>query len=94
VKLVLKAVKKWAVALSVIAGSAVASSAYADNAESVALAINLTGQLCAEIVSVKPLEVGGGSSVFEVVCIEYRGGSATVTYLIDTRTEPPTVMRQ
>ncbi len=64
------------------------------NGEMIALAINQSGNLCAKVLSVAPLKIGDGQSVFEVVCVEYRGGSDTVTYLVDTRTETPIVVRK
>ena len=45
--------------------------------------INLNGELCAEIVSVRPLAI---SNTAEVICIEYRGGSDRVTYVINMAT--------
>lgn len=42
--------------------------------------INLHGELCAEIVSVKPLAL---PNTAEVTCVEYRGGSSHVTYVIN-----------
>lgn len=44
------------------------------------LFINLTGNLCAKVVSVHKLEV---SDYYEVRCIEYRGGTGTVDYLVN-----------
>jgi hypothetical protein len=51
----------------------------------IATAINLSGNLCAVVQSVVPLQVGGGDKVFEVECVEYRGGRGTVRYIVDTR---------
>jgi hypothetical protein len=56
-----------------------------DIGEMIATAINLSGNLCAQVVSVVPLKVGGGDKVFEVECVEYRGGRGTVRYILDTR---------
>lgn len=47
----------------------------------VAALINLNGHLCAKPVDVRPLTVKQGT--FEVTCIEYRGGSGKVRYLVD-----------
>nr|DAQ98197.1 MAG TPA: exopolysaccharide production protein [Caudoviricetes sp.] len=44
------------------------------------LFINLTGNLCARVVSVHKLEV---PDYYEVRCIEYRGGTGTVDYLVN-----------
>ena len=44
------------------------------------LFINLTGNLCAKVVSVHKLEV---PDYYEVRCIEYRGGTRTVDYLVN-----------
>lgn len=47
--------------------------------------INLNGMLCAEVLSVRKLTVG--TSVYEVVCIEYRGGTGKKTYHLDSDTK-------
>lgn len=60
--------------------SAAPSKAEAD--EAIALLLNLNQLLCAEVVEVNPLKVRPG--VLEVKCIEYRGGSATKNYIVDT----------
>lgn len=62
----------------------------AANAEELATILNLNGRLCARVLSVSRLTVGGGR-VFEVTCVEYRGGSATVNYRIDMRQNPPVI---
>jgi hypothetical protein len=80
-------IKKLVLTSALLCGPALA------NGEEVALQINLSGNLCAEVVSVSELSVGGGG-VFEVVCIEYRGGSSTVTYIIDTRDGRTSIVRQ
>lgn len=46
-----------------------------------ALVLNLNGLLCAEVVNIRPLKVR--PDVYEVTCIEYRGGSATKAYIMD-----------
>lgn len=74
----------------VLASVVLIGVSFAGNAEQIATQINLQGYLCAEVVSVRELAVGGGG-VFEVVCIEYRGGSSTVSYLVDTRDGGATV---
>jgi hypothetical protein len=43
--------------------------------------INLNGHLCATILDVRPRQSRDGA--FEVTCIEYRGGSGQVRYLVD-----------
>lgn len=53
----------------------------ADAKDAVAALINLNGHLCAEPVDVRPLKVR--QSAFEVTCIEYRGGSGRVRYIVD-----------
>ena len=50
--------------------------------EMIALLLNLNSLLCAEVVEVNPLKVRPG--VLEVKCIEYRGGTATKNYIVDT----------
>ncbi len=62
----------------------------AANGEELATILNLSGRLCARVVSVNRLTVGGGR-VFEVTCVEYRGGSTTVNYRIDMRQNPPAI---
>lgn len=52
--------------------------------ETIATAINLNGLLCAKVTRVQPLKVN--DSTFEVTCIEYRGGSGTVRYIVNTDT--------
>ena len=56
------------------------SKAEAD--EAIALLLNLNQLLCAKVVKVNPLKVRPG--VLEVTCIEYRGGTATKNYILDT----------
>lgn len=46
-----------------------------------ALMINANGDLCASVVDIRPLE---SEDRFEITCIEYRGGSGTVRYIMDT----------
>lgn len=60
-------------------------SATSQSGEMIATAINLSGNLCASVQAVVPLKLGGGDKVFEVECIEYRGGRGTVLYVVDTR---------
>jgi hypothetical protein len=48
--------------------------------EEVATIINLNGHLCAEVTDVRPLEQ---ANTYEVTCIEYRGGSGKVRYILD-----------
>lgn len=50
--------------------------------EQTATLLNLNGLLCAEVIDIKPLKVK--QDVYEVTCIEYRGGSGTKTYLMNT----------
>lgn len=49
--------------------------------EMTAMVLNLNGLLCAKVVDIKPLQVR--PNVYEVTCIEYRGGSGTKTYIMD-----------
>jgi hypothetical protein len=48
-----------------------------------ALMLNLNGHLCAEVVRITPLKQ---AKVYEVRCIEYRGGHGTVDYMLDMNT--------
>jgi hypothetical protein len=46
--------------------------------------LNLNGLLCAKVVDIKPLKVG--NNIYEVTCVEYRGGSGNVRYIMDAGT--------
>ena len=48
--------------------------------EQVATVINLNGFLCAEVTDVRPLS---SSNTYEVTCVEYRGGSGKVRYILN-----------
>ena len=54
-----------------------------DAEEGMALLINLNGLLCAKVVSVTPLKI---EKTYEVRCIEYRGGTRTVDYIVNLKT--------
>lgn len=58
-------------------------SRYADE---VALALNLNGRLCASVEDIQP--VAGAGEVYEVTCVEYRGGAEKVRYTVDLSTRP------
>lgn len=58
------------------------SAAMAEKGEMIATVLNLNGLLCAQVTDVKPLKVGG--DVFEVTCVQYRGGSATTQYIVNS----------
>lgn len=60
-----------------------ASSGDADIEKLAATIINLNRHLCAKVVAISPLQMRDG--VYEVTCIEYRGGTGTVRYLLDAR---------
>jgi hypothetical protein len=62
--------------------SGYSSAKMAEYGETIATGLNLNGLLCARVVDVKPLRVSG--DVFEVTCIEYRGGTGKVRYIYDT----------
>lgn len=51
-----------------------------DKEEMMATFINMHGQLCAKVVNVNRLEM---KNTFEVTCIEYRGGTGTVDYIVN-----------
>jgi hypothetical protein len=51
-----------------------------DADETMATYLNLKGQLCAKVVKVSPLKM---KDTYEVRCIEYRGGSGTVDYIVN-----------
>lgn len=44
--------------------------------------INMQGQLCADVVNTRPLAL---PNTAEVQCIEYRGGSNKVTYIVNMK---------
>ena len=48
--------------------------------EQVATIINFNGFLCAEVTDVRPL---ASANTYEVTCVEYRGGSGTVRYILN-----------
>lgn len=50
----------------------------------IATALNMNGLLCAEVVNVVPLKVS--DNVYEVTCIEYRGGTGKKTYIYNAAT--------
>jgi hypothetical protein len=50
--------------------------------EMTAAIINMNGMLCAKAVEIRGLQLEGQ---FEVTCIEYRGGSGTVRYIMDAQ---------
>jgi hypothetical protein len=50
--------------------------------EMTATILNLNGHLCARVVEIRPLRIEGQ---FEVTCIEYRGGSGQVRYILNAR---------
>ncbi|MER8438875.1 hypothetical protein NKH36_04625 [Mesorhizobium sp. M1312] len=50
--------------------------------EMTAFIINANGLLCAEVTDIRPLQLDGQ---FEVTCIEYRGGSGTVRYIMNAK---------
>lgn len=58
-----------------------ASAAKSALDEQIAGVLNLNGLLCARVVNVSPLQVR--PNTYEVTCIEYRGGSGTVHYILD-----------
>lgn len=51
--------------------------------EMLATLLNLQGFLCAKVTNVHPLEL---PKHYEVRCIEYRGGSGTVDYIVNLET--------
>ena len=54
-----------------------------ESSEQFGLILNLNHLLCAKVVRVCPLKV---KDALEVTCIEYRGGHATKTYIVDINT--------
>ncbi|MDF2496066.1 hypothetical protein [Sphingomonas sp.] len=55
----------------------------ADVEKLAATIINLNRHLCAKVLDISPLQMREG--VYEVTCIEYRGGTGTVRYMLDAR---------
>lgn len=72
--------KKIIITLMLLAMPCLAFAEQGEGDKELALFINLTGNLCAKVVSIHKLEV---SDYFEVRCIEYRGGTGTVDYLVN-----------
>ncbi len=57
--------------------------AVAESAEEMmATFLNLKGQLCAKVLTVSKLSL---PDTYEVRCIEYRGGSGTVDYIVNVK---------
>lgn len=54
-----------------------------DLKETMAIMLNLNGLLCAKVTSVRPLIL---QDQYEVTCIEYRGGKAQVSYILNAKT--------
>jgi hypothetical protein len=54
-----------------------------ESSETFGLILNFNHLLCAKVVRVCPLKV---KDALEVTCIEYRGGNATKTYIVDVNT--------
>lgn len=50
----------------------------------VAALININGHLCGEVVEAHARR--GSTTVFDVTCVEYRGGSTTVRYRVNGKT--------
>lgn len=67
-------------ALLVSSMSFASAASEAELKEKVATLINLNGHLCASVTDVRPLEIAGN---FEITCVEYRGGSGTVRYILN-----------
>lgn len=59
-------------------GSALAGEAE----EMMATFLNLNGQLCAKVVNIAKLKL---PDTYEVRCIEYRGGTGTVDYIVNVK---------
>ena len=59
-------------------------SAFADEAEDMmATFLNLKRNLCAKVVNISKLQI---PDTYEVRCIEYRGGTGTVDYIVNVKT--------
>jgi hypothetical protein len=68
-------------AFLVWSGSAAAQSG--DAKEIAATILNLNGFLCATVTDIRTLTL---ENQFEVTCIEYRGGSGKVRYILNGKT--------
>ena len=68
-------------ALSCLATATFAQSQ--DLKEKMATVINLNGQLCARVESIRP---AGEKDMYNVECIRYRDGTGKATYLVNART--------
>lgn len=71
---------------AVVAGVLMVAYPHTSNAdqllEKIATVINLNGHLCSSVTDVRPLEL---QDVYEVTCVEYRGGSGEVRYIMNAR---------
>lgn len=75
---------KKALMSAVLALNTVTIPAYAgDIEEQIATVLNLNGHLCATVTDVRPLRQ---ADTYEVTCIEYRGGTGKVRYILQART--------
>lgn len=72
--------KKIIITLVLLAMPCLAFAGEGGDDRELALFINLTGNLCAKVLSVQKLDL---PDYFEVRCIEYRGGTGTVDYLVN-----------
>lgn len=60
------------------------AQSWAEEAEEMmATFLNLKGQLCAKVVNVSKLTL---PDTYEVRCIEYRGGTGAVDYIVNVKT--------
>jgi hypothetical protein len=72
-----------AFALTVALTGSAAAQSKEELKETTATILNLNGLLCAKVVEIRPLEM---ANQYEVTCIEYRGGSGTVRYILNAAT--------
>jgi len=73
------------VAVSVLTALCLSSAVAMTDAEIKEVAatiLNLNGHLCAQVVEIRPLRI---QDQYEVTCIQYRGGSGRVRYILNAR---------
>lgn len=80
--------KAWSTRISLLIGIFVSFQSFGQSSFSdsdlkkmTKLILNTNGLLCAEVLDIRPLKVR--DNVYEVECIEYRGGENKKTYIMD-----------
>lgn len=69
-----------AVMLITVSSMAVSGTLVDKFGGTMATIINLNGHLCATVTGIYPLKI---DNIYEVRCIQYRGGGSQVTYIVN-----------